>query len=339
MKTGSELTMRFSVVVPVYKAERYIDECINSVLNQSFRDFELILVDDGSPDKCPSICDKYVSNDGRVRVIHQENRGAVAARKTGLKAAVGEYVIIADSDDYIDHSLLERLNGIIENYNPDIVKYNLKRFSEKSYFEQANKFKNVYFDRKNIDTVLNCLMYDKDVVGINFGSIIFSLWSGAVRRDLILKYLMPVPVTIRMGDDLAVTAPMLFDCNSIYFADFVGYYYRDTEGSIVNSFNPEEIKLLNIVVSYLCEKTPDEYMNSVSVYALNMVLRYFSKAAKLYGKKEFKEWIANGLSDYIYNIASNSVVYKKGIKDFIKIILFRKKRYGTLWYLFRLGDK
>ena len=90
----------FSIIVPVYKAEKYISECVDSVLAQTFEDFELILADDGSPDRCPEICDEYAKKDSRIKVIHKNNGGASSARNSGIDAACGEYIIFLDSDDY-----------------------------------------------------------------------------------------------------------------------------------------------------------------------------------------------------------------------------------------------
>jgi len=91
--------MKFSVIVPVYKVEDYLAECVESVLNQPYQDYELILVDDGSPDRCPALCDGYAAKDSRVRVIHQQNKGLSAARNTGIDAACGDYIFFLDSDD------------------------------------------------------------------------------------------------------------------------------------------------------------------------------------------------------------------------------------------------
>ena len=100
----------FSIIVPVYKAEKYINECVDSVLAQTFEDFELILADDGSPDRCPEICDEYAKKDSRIKVIHKENGGASSARNSGIEAACGEYVIFLDSDDYWEENYtLQRL--------------------------------------------------------------------------------------------------------------------------------------------------------------------------------------------------------------------------------------
>ena len=104
---------KISVIVPVYKAEAYLHRCVDSILGQSFSDFELILVEDGSPDGCGAICDDYAAKDSRVKVIHQENRGASAARNAGLDAAAGEYIAFCDSDDLVAPKWLEHLAGSV----------------------------------------------------------------------------------------------------------------------------------------------------------------------------------------------------------------------------------
>ena len=98
------MSTTFSVIVPIYKVEKYLNKCIDSILKQTFQDFELILVDDGSPDKCPKICDEYAKKDKRVRVIHKENAGLVAARNTGIKEAKGDYICYVDGDDWISEN-------------------------------------------------------------------------------------------------------------------------------------------------------------------------------------------------------------------------------------------
>ena len=122
--------MKFSVIIPVYKVEQYLNQCVDSVLNQSFKDFELILVDDGSPDNCPKICDDYAKKDARVKVIHQQNGGQACARNTGLSYAVGMYIIFLDSDDYlIDSTALEKINDktVAE---PDVILYGYRKLFE-----------------------------------------------------------------------------------------------------------------------------------------------------------------------------------------------------------------
>ena len=108
---------KISVVVPVYKVEAYLDRCVQSIVNQSFGDFDLYLVDDGSPDNCGAMCDAWAEKDSRIRVIHQQNGGLSAARNAGLNGAKGQYIAFVDSDDYIYPVFLERLyQAIKKNY-------------------------------------------------------------------------------------------------------------------------------------------------------------------------------------------------------------------------------
>jgi len=120
---------KVSVIVPVYKAEVFFKECIDSILNQTFSDFELILVDDCSPDNCPQMCDDYAKNDTRIKVIHNKpNLGSVKSYKAGLDASIGDYIIFVDSDDWIELDTIERLYKIAETDKCDIVYGDLIRF-------------------------------------------------------------------------------------------------------------------------------------------------------------------------------------------------------------------
>ena len=102
-----------SIIIPVYRVEKYLRACVDSVLAQTYKNLEIILVDDGSPDNCGQICEEYAAKDGRVRVIHQTNQGVAAARNSGLEIATGEYIGFVDSDDYIDSDMYEYLYGLI----------------------------------------------------------------------------------------------------------------------------------------------------------------------------------------------------------------------------------
>ena len=114
------MSPKISIIVPVYKVEPYIHKCIDSILNQTFKEFELILVDDGSPDNCGNICDEYAKKDNRVRVIHKENGGISSARNIGLDVSNGEYIGFVDSDDYIKLDMYERLYNSCKVNNADI---------------------------------------------------------------------------------------------------------------------------------------------------------------------------------------------------------------------------
>ena len=115
------MTARVSVIVPVYRAEQYLERCVDSLRGQTLEDLEIILVDDGSPDSCPALCDRYAAEDGRVRVLHQENRGQGLARNAGLEIASGEYIGFVDADDYVLPEMFQRLYEAAEQYRADLV--------------------------------------------------------------------------------------------------------------------------------------------------------------------------------------------------------------------------
>ncbi len=112
---------KISIIIPVYKVEDYIETCLESVIHQSYQNLEILIVDDGSPDRCPDICDRYATQDDRIQVIHQSNQGLSAARNTGVKHATGEYVLFLDSDDYINHSYCEIVLSAAKRTKSDIV--------------------------------------------------------------------------------------------------------------------------------------------------------------------------------------------------------------------------
>lgn len=123
---------KVSVIVPVYKVEKYLDKCVKSILNQTYFELEIILVDDGSPDDCGAMCDSYAEKDFRVRVIHKENGGLSDARNAGIKVATGKYLLFVDSDDWIDATLVEKTVRSAEKWNADIVLFDHMSIEEKT---------------------------------------------------------------------------------------------------------------------------------------------------------------------------------------------------------------
>lgn len=120
---------RISVVVPVYKVEKYLDRCVNSIVNQTYRNLEIILVDDGSPDRCPGMCDAWAQRDNRIRVIHKTNAGAGLARNSGMEAATGDFLSFVDSDDYLDPGALEKAYRTLTAKDAQIAVFGLTRIN------------------------------------------------------------------------------------------------------------------------------------------------------------------------------------------------------------------
>ena len=146
----SEWTMKkvkanelISVIVPIYNVEKYLENCVNSILNQTYDNLEIILVDDGSPDRCPELCDKFAMLDNRIRVIHQQNGGLSKARNSGIDVARGKYLVFVDSDDTIENELIRKLYICLKKYNCKMA-----ACSRNYVFEDGVYQKNLFEDLK-----------------------------------------------------------------------------------------------------------------------------------------------------------------------------------------------
>lgn len=214
---------RLSVIVPVYKVEKYIHKCVDSILNQTFTDFELILVDDGSPDNCGKICDNYAKQDNRIRVIHKENGGLSDARNFGIDSAKGEIIGFVDSDDDIDLDMYKSMIGYLDDNNLDVVcadtyviRNNKRKFSPR-YSE--NK---VFTKKEGTTAILN-------------GSLDNAAWNKIYKRCVIGDVRYPKG---RVYEDVATTYKFLFAAKRIGYVPKPFYNYYKRKGSIVaSSFN------------------------------------------------------------------------------------------------------
>lgn len=227
--------MRYSIVVPIYKVEAYLHECIDSVLSQSFEDFELILVDDGSPDNCPVICDSYAKQDKRVKCVHKKNGGLVSARKAGLEIASGEYVLCLDGDDYWKHDLLLKVNNQVNVYYPDIVCFGYTRKSVSSEFDvpvETNRFG--FFSRQDLEKEI----YPKLIHSKSLKRFPPVVWAKAFRMELYRKYQNNVSNDISMGEDGACSYPIIANSNNMVIMDECLYFYRQVESSMTKTRKP-----------------------------------------------------------------------------------------------------
>lgn len=133
--------MKFSILVPIYNVEKFLPKCLKSIENQTYKDFEVILVDDGSQDSSGKICDIYKKNHGNnTIVIHKKNNGLISARRTGINQAKGEYCIFCDSDDFLENYALEKINKVIEKFKADLIIYNAYSFDKKVKVHFLNIF-------------------------------------------------------------------------------------------------------------------------------------------------------------------------------------------------------
>ena len=216
---------QISVIVPVYKVEQYLHECVDSILGQTYRDFELILVNDGSPDNCGAICDEYAEKDDRVRVIHQENRGLSGARNTGIDAARGEYITFVDSDDLVDRRYLEVLmSGAADGADVTVCRFR----------EFADGDVRLPWEGKASSQAFNCR---EALLKLYEGSapVPVNACSKLLRKSLIGDARFPVG---RLHEDQAFTPYILSRAKRIVSCDAVLYHYRANPASITrNTFS------------------------------------------------------------------------------------------------------
>ncbi len=217
-----------SVIVPVYKSSDFLDECITSLINQTYKNLEIILVDDGSPDECPEMCDEWTKKDNRIKVIHQENSGVSVARNVGIDNCKGEYISFVDSDDYIDKNTYEVLYSHILKSKADIVCMGHTNIDANGKKINRNVLKS---------TELN---FNKVYSGEEFSALMFEDLSIAVVWDKI--YSREVINSNRFKADVLSEEMVFFmeiltpESKAIYIQNDL-YFYRKSEGSITAGFN------------------------------------------------------------------------------------------------------
>lgn len=237
-----------SVVVPIYQIDKYIGICIESLMNQTYRNLEIILVDDGSIDRAPEICDLYAKKDKRIKVIHKTNGGLVSARKAGLEIATGDYAGYVDGDDWISPGFYEALVNTIIEYDSDVVVAGMSRdlFSASTRINSKIPAGN-YVGERLTRLKQNMLIYEKfSRIGITT-----YVWNKLFKREMLKKYQMKVNNSITIGEDAGVTYPYLMACNKISVIDNYDYHYRQREDSMLKTTTAYSKEVIGLRMLYL----------------------------------------------------------------------------------------
>ena len=226
---------RLSIIIPVYNAENKIEKCINSILNQSYKNFELILVDDGSTDRSAAICGEYASKDNRITAIRMENSGTFQARKIGAQKAQGEILTFSDADDWLESNAFETAMHIFDENDPDIFTYAyfVGDFIEKHLYEEK-----LYCQNEVRKLIAPGMMFDS---AIGRRRLDPSLCCKYIKRELFLKVTESVMDRITLGEDALVTYPAFCMAQSVFISNKAFYHYEVNSSSCTRTFPLERM--------------------------------------------------------------------------------------------------
>lgn len=276
---------KISIIVPVYKVEKYLPRCVDSILSQTFKDFECILVDDGSPDNCGKICDEYAKKDSRIIVIHKENGGLSDARNAGIDVASGDYIGFVDSDDWIHPQMYEILYNYITKFNLGFVSCNYLNVYDNDNFDIQEKYDisneiNIYnrtdvfnnFSSKNYNSKITPMVWNKLYSKSIFDKLRFE--KGKINED---EYFM-FP-SIFLADDIGVIDHKLY------------YYYKSRNDSIMNSnFSPAKLNSVESILSKYKFLKNNNFNEESDTFYILYIHRLIGMYKKIYTEyPEFKK--------------------------------------------------
>lgn len=281
---------KISVIVPIYNVEKYLDDCMHSLLNQTLRDIEIIMVDDESPDNCPKMCDEYAKRDSRIKVIHKKNAGLGFARNSGLDIATGEFVAFIDSDDFIDLNMFEHLYQIAKEYHADEVRCGVKFYVGGKFSERHDVNKLTVFSGKEAVTdfmldVVGPLPECKRDVKYMMSSCC-CIHSRKVIEDYHVRFLSEREC---LSEDLIWDVDLFPKMNSIVYVPECHYAYRMNPTSITHQYSREKYKrnykFFEILESKLSEKLP---LEKYELHLLRLQFLYFRNAISGFVKNDNK---------------------------------------------------
>lgn len=277
--------MKVSIIVPVYNAEAYLGDCIQSILRQTMNDYELILTDDGSTDGSGRICDSYAAQDERVRVLHQSNQGHTAARLNGLRKAVGDYILFADSDDFLEPDMLAVMAGTAEQYHADIVQCNYFSGPAEHQTVAASPFAPGPYDRSGMTSMIIPSMLCYGSSPYRFG-VAPNLWNKLFRRGLAEQFLPTVPAEIRNGEDGLFTYQCILASKLYFVLDKALYHYCSRPGSLSRRVDESRLRENHLLFQHYWSfmKDIDCLREQLCHYIVYQTEQYVSSALEIHPK-------------------------------------------------------
>ena len=323
-----------TIVVPIYKVEKYLDRCLNSIVNQTYRNLEIILVDDGSPDNCPKICDEWEKRDNRIKVIHKQNAGLGMARNTGIDNATGKYICFFDSDDYIALNTIEKAYDSIEKYGADIVTFGMYSVDASGKIVSADipqTDKDIYCDEEIRKFVLPNMLGADPKTGKRLGFNMSS--SGRMYlMELINKHNWRfVSERQYISEDFYSLLELYQYVRRVSVIHEAFYYYCYNDTSLTHSFNPQRFEKVCICHQGMTEvykkcDYPEEVKVCLDSQFLGSVIGTMKLlvSSDMIGKTKWKEIKSIVMSQYLQDVLSKMNIANETF--FRKVIIFALKR-------------
>lgn len=333
--------MKLSIIAPVYNTQSYVDDCIKSVVNQTFKDFEFILVDDGSTDRSGKMCDEWAEKDARIRVFHKANGGLMSAWKYGVARAKGEYIGFVDSDDWIDKNMFEVMVSTIEREKCDLVCTALQRnYEDGTVSLYPINLKEGLYDRSNIiNDFFPKLFISREIhnrlIAPNRVTKIF-------KREKLIRISENCNDEVSIGEDLVATFNYLQICDSIYFiGDFYPYHYRINADSMIQKFDEskyEKIKKLRACLLDCNAKYGNyDFESQINADFVDLIIRNMEIHILSSNSKTIKNDILNAWLDPVVQQAEkNADARLLCTKNRLYLFLLRRKMVGTMIFIRRL---
>ena len=319
---------KLSIIVPVYGVEKYIDKCLNSLVKQSLKEIEIIVVNDGTKDNSQKIIDKYVKKyPDKIKSYIKENGGQGSARNYGLEKANGEYIGYVDSDDFVEKDMYKKLYNKAKENNYDIVVCGNYNVSED-------------YQNKNIDTFIN--NYNTDLENIFFGKM--AVWNKIYKRDILIKNKLEFKEKV-WYEDLAFTLKAIMDSNTFAFIDEPLYDYLIREGSTMNNSNVQRnleiLDAFNDILSYIQNNKKEEYFSKIEFLAIDHIyISAIVRVLKAEADDKVKRETINKLIDYMNkkfpNYKNNKYINTLSKNRKIIYKLINIKMYGLINLIFKV---
>lgn len=333
--------MLISIIVPVYNVERYLRECIDSLINQTYKKIEIIIVDDGSTDNSGKICDEYEKKNKNIKVIHKKNEGLGFARNTGLEYVNGEYVTFVDSDDYVDNNFIEELYKNIITKNIDICKSGFKRIDNNHNILEIRKYDNKIYNEKEtknifIPRMIGSLPDKKD-------SIEMCVTGTLYKTSYILDFKIKFPSErVIISEDLFFNIDYAQNINKACTIDYVGYNYRYNPSSLSKKYRKDRFEASKYFYLELKKKLEFLGYDNETLLRLSRIFfiyikicisqeRYQTSNRKYKDSLKTISKICN--DSLVQEIINDYPINKMGVKQRIFIYLIKYKLLNTIYFL------